>query len=258
MSRQYYSGFRRVKYGSRNYGYTFDRRRRGPREIDPLAVTILAILIAIWGIYEFIIKPAVAWMKDHWIAITVTIVIIVIIIIFSFYISWKDKRKEEQSMKRKGLVRYVTRHGKELWVRDWQIEQLKLRDEEDAEKEKVFNQIVREIEEFKPARDELRNEYAYHLSLYHWLKRTFSQAGYEKQRGSSRPDIVINDIAIEIKGPTDHEALKTIADKCMRYAKHFPEGLIVVLFEVNVNRQLYEEWYSSLQEQWPHVKVIKK
>ena len=74
------------------------------------------------------------------------------------------------------------------------------------------------------------------------------EIGYEVQRGSSRPDIVVGDIAIEIKGPTDNQGLITIADKINRYSQHF-EHIIVVLFEVQIFERFYNEWYEGIMRQ---------
>lgn len=122
----------------------------------------------------------------------------------------------------------------------------------------MINRIIAEIEDFKPAREHLRLEYNYQLNLYGWLNKTFPTAKIEKQRGSSRPDIVIDDIAIEIKGPTKSRDLTTIADKCMRYGKKFPDELIIVLFEVETSNRFYEEWRDGIKEKYPQVKVIRK
>jgi hypothetical protein len=89
------------------------------------------------------------------------------------------------------------------------------------------------------------------------LSKTFPSARIEEQRGSSRPDIVIDNIAIEIKGPTKSQDLKTIADKCMRYGEHFPDGIIIVLFEVKVNDRYYKEWLEGIKKYFPQVEVIR-
>jgi hypothetical protein len=129
------------------------------------------------------------------------------------------------------------------------------------EKKALFEEVVKEIKEFTPAKEKLGNEYCYQLNLHGWLKRTFPSTVIEEQKGSSRPDIVIdNTIAIEIKGPTGVEELKTIADKVIRYAQHF-EGIIIVLFEVNVNEQYYQEWFNGIKKlkgSIPNIEVIKK
>lgn len=82
----------------------------------------------------------------------------------------------------------------------------------------MIDKLLEEIKRFKPPRSNL-SEWEYQLSLHSWLKQKFPDADIEKQRGSSRPDIVIGDnIAIELKGPTTRQGLITIADKINRYS----------------------------------------
>jgi hypothetical protein len=120
----------------------------------------------------------------------------------------------------------------------------------------LINQIVSEIENFKPSRG-YHDEFPYKIELIGYLKSKFPNADIEQQKGSSRPDIVVNDVAIELKGPTRTEQLKTIADKCMRYYQHF-KGLIIVLFEVEVNEPRYEEWKQGIKNTFPNVRIIRK
>jgi len=119
------------------------------------------------------------------------------------------------------------------------------------------NQVWQAIEEFKPAKEKLKHEYNYQLNLHGYLKAKFPSAVIEKPKGSSRPDIVIDDIAIEIKGPTRENELKTIADKCMRYPQHF-NNLIIVLFEVEVNQRRYDEWIRGMKRTFPQAIIIRK
>ncbi len=116
--------------------------------------------------------------------------------------------------------------------------------------------IVKTIEEFKPLRS-YKNEDRYRMELVGWLKAKGFNAYIEVQKGHSRPDIVIDNIAIEVKGPTDKEELKTIADKCVRYLHYFDQ-LIIVLFDVNVDEEYYREWYKGMQKQFPHVVILRK
>ena len=90
-----------------------------------------------------------------------------------------------------------------------------------------------------------------------YLKSKFSDADIEQQKGSSRPDIVIGDVAIEVKGPTKTRDLETVADKCMRYYQHFGE-LVVVLFEVEVSERRYGEWKRGMETTFPNVRIIRK
>ncbi len=123
----------------------------------------------------------------------------------------------------------------------------------------MIDKLLEEIKRFKPPRSNL-SEWEYQLSLHSWLKQKFPDADIEKQRGSSRPDIVIGDnIAIELKGPTTRRGLITIADKINRYSLHF-EYIIVVLFDLQVNtsEEFYKEWYNGITSKYSNVIIINK
>ena len=170
----------------------------------------------------------------------ITLIILFVLTIVAIIFRWEDAKK------------YFTVFVKE--VKKW-----KRAEKEKEDKKKLINRIIAEIDDFKPAREHLGLEYNYQLNLHGWLNKTFPTAKIEKQRGSSRPDIVIDDIAIEIKGPTKSRDLTTIADKCMRYGKKFPDGIIIALFEADhVNNRLYKEWVEAMKEQYSQVKVIRK
>src|SRR3989442_10770732 len=81
------------------------------------------------------------------------------------------------------------------------------------------------IEEFRPAK-KYDYEFPYQIELTGFLKaRLGGSITIEETRGRSRPDIVVDGtIAIEIKGPTSNHQLDTIADKAVRYGRHF-EGV---------------------------------
>ena len=123
-------------------------------------------------------------------------------------------------------------------------------------KRKLINQIIQNISHFKSFR-EYGEEFPYQIDLARYLKHYFHSTEIEVQRGSSRPDIVIDNIAIEIKGPTNNEDLRTLADKCMRYLQHFNK-LIIVLFEVCVTDEFYSDWEKILKKTFPEVILIKK
>lgn len=126
--------------------------------------------------------------------------------------------------------------------------------------DEAFREVFRSIGEFKPLKN-YRREYFYQSELAQWLKSRFPDTNIETQRGSSRPDIVVNGIAIEIKGPTGENELRTIADKCMRYSQHFKRGIIIVLFDVRVNSHWYDEWANGIKrthEHLAHIEIIRK
>ena len=134
-------------------------------------------------------------------------------------------------------------------------EQKKL--EEDANLGDELKEVAKYIREFKPFGDHLR-EYQFQVQLAQYLKSRFPSTSIESQRGSSRPDIVVNGIAIEIKGPTGERELQTIADKLLRYPQRFPKGVIVTLFSINATSYRYEEWYKGIRKHHPNVEIIKK
>ncbi|MCX6818208.1 MAG: hypothetical protein NTU57_05120 [Candidatus Aenigmarchaeota archaeon] len=117
--------------------------------------------------------------------------------------------------------------------------------------------LANEISSFNPLKN-YDYELPYQVELAGFLKSKFPNLIIEKQRGSARPDIVIGGIAIEVKGPTADRDLGTIADKCLRYSKYFKQGIIVVLFNTNVNSYRYKDWLEGLKKTHPQVIVIKK
>ena len=121
-----------------------------------------------------------------------------------------------------------------------------------------LTELITVINEYRPIKP-FRSEDLYHTNLYTFLcEKIPGEIGFEQQRGSSRPDITVGDIAIEVKGPTDSQGLVTIADKINRYSQHF-EFLIVVLFEVEVYERFYQEWYEGIMNQYQRqVAIIRK
>ena len=112
-------------------------------------------------------------------------------------------------------------------------------------KKSDFDSIVQEIKSYVPPREKLKLEYNYQLGLHGYLSKTFPQARIEKSKGSSRPDIIIDNFAIEIKGPTRNSDLSTIADKVLRYKLHWKK-IIIVLFEIEVKARRYNEWKEGI------------
>ena len=248
------------------------RKRRRPyykksefnfSDLPPWEQLIIALVIFGAFIWVFVIQPFIEWVKQNIMAIVSIVSVIFILLVIGFILYWKYRKKKEaekrifeEKQKSKGLVKFVDRFGNEKWGKPGKIEKWRKEDEEAMKKEELINQIVETIKEFRPAR-RYRNEFPYQIELVGYLKSKFPYADIEQQKGSSRPDIVIGNVAIEVKGPTRTQDLKTIADKCMRYYQHF-EGLIVVLFEVDVYEPRYEEWKRGLKNTFPNVRVIRE
>jgi len=100
-------------------------------------------------------------------------------------------------------------------------------------------------------------ELYYRDTLASWLKPKYPDTKIEIPRGSTRPDIVVRGIAIEVKGPTSYRDLESIADKCLRYIQYYPNGLICVLFNISVSKSRYDDWLKGMEKIFPEVVVIK-
>ncbi len=143
-----------------------------------------------------------------------------------------------------------------------EIEQFKVEEEIKKMKEtgedfdEFFMEIVEVIRSFEPF-GRYQNELPYQIDLARWLQSKFPGTKIEESRGSTRPDITVKGIAIEVKGPTSHKDLVSISDKCMRYRLYF-KRLVVVLFDVQVNRIRYNDWLNGLKRTYPDVIVIRK
>jgi hypothetical protein len=158
------------------------------------------------------------------------------------------REKEEKisaAQKAKGLVKF-----KDKWVTPTEYKKL----EKEAYEQSFPSKVESEIKKFKPSRNWATEE-GYQGELQGWLRHQFPHSRVEIQKGKSRPDILIGDVAIEVKGPTGSAELASIADKCMRYGLHF-EHFIVVLFNLKVNHYMYQEWKEALKKQYPNVKLI--
>ncbi|GAB7016430.1 hypothetical protein [Methanogenium cariaci] len=129
-----------------------------------------------------------------------------------------------------------------------------------------FNEIVEKILQFRYNQNRRRKfsdnhelEEDYHNQLHQWLKSVYPNAINDtNQRGSSRPDIVIDDICIEIKGPTRKNDVRDIGQKLFRYRNHYDPRIIVVFFypEINLESQYFCEFITGVNRDLPEVVII--
>lgn len=113
-----------------------------------------------------------------------------------------------------------------------------------------LNKILAEIKSFKQLRNH-SSETQHHMEIAGFLKKTFPDLEIEQTSWNTRPDIVISNVAIEIKWPTTSSWLQTLADKIIRYLKHY-EYIIVILFNVEVSREDFLEWKTDIIENFSH------
>lgn len=108
------------------------------------------------------------------------------------------------------------------------------------------------IKNFKPLRNYNKEE-PYQIELAGFLKNNYPTLDIEKSIHYSRPDIVIDNIAIEIKWPTHMSWLKTLPDKINSYIQK-RDYLFIVLFNIDIvpdkekNIQIYEDKKREILE----------
>jgi len=261
------------------------RRKKYNDEIDPLAVLLILIIGGIYFAWKYIIKPIIDWIIYvgnqiiNWINQNTVIIIIVIlfaIILLAIWIRKRQHEKKQRDFKKqheeeqkhferrkyveeqtsKGLSKFSDRFGNEKWGSLEDIEEWKRRDEEEKMKESLLYKVSESIENFKPSR-RYKNEFGYHTELQGWLKAHFPSAKVEIQTGASRPDIIIDHIAIEVKGPTDSQALNTLTTKCLKYSKYYT-NIICVLFEPSFTDRNFQEIKEGIDRTFPNVSIIVK
>ena len=251
------------------------------RKTDQEASFIIFLLLIIGVILYFI----VTWIIQNWILVFSGIIIIGAIIGVYYFIKFQKEKQEkeeknkisverrglweqeqikltaerekfEAEQKEKGLIKFLDRDNNEKWGTPEEIEKWKKDDEESKIKDLLINRIVQSIQKFQPAR-KWPDEDSYHKELLGYLKGEYPDIKYEFQTGSSRPDLVIGNIAIEIKGPTDNSALDTLTTKCLKYSHYF-DHLIMVLFDPQFSERHFKEVESGIHQYFPHVVIIRK
>ena len=250
------------------------RRKKDEYEIDPAAAFVIFVIACICFAWTRIIKPIIDWIIDlinqviNLVTQNIDIIIIVILFAIILLAVWLRKRqhvKKQRDFERrkyveeqtaKGLVKFSDRFGKERWGSLEEIEEWKRRDEDEKMKESLLYRVSESIENFKPSR-RYRNEFGYHTELQGWLKAHFPSAKVEIQTGASRPDIIIDHIAIEVKGPTDSQALNTLTTKCLKYSKYYT-NIICVLFEPSFTDKNFKEIKEGIDRTFPNVSIIVK
>lgn len=125
--------------------------------------------------------------------------------------------------------------------------------EEKIENMPIFiRELENKIREFKPSQHYKEEKY-YQVELIGFLKNNYPNCKIEEYRDFKRPDIVIDNIAIEIKWPTHMSWLKTLPDKINSYIPTW-DYLFIVLFNIEVhpdkeqNMKIYLEKKNQIIE----------
>jgi len=199
-------------------------------------VFILFSCIILTGVLIFFF---IGWVIQNIIKIVIGFIFLMLIL---YWLIHKRRKKEDERRLEQMRINEMMERKR--------LEQLK------KEEKELINRVLRAIYSFKPFK-KYGIEILYQTELGGYLKHQFPSTKIETQSGSSRPDIIIDNIAIEVKAPTTSDSLKTIPDKCVRYHQHFSK-IIVIMFEIQVGDRLYNELREGLKVKFPEVTLIKK
>lgn len=175
-----------------------------------LALVVVIVFFGIYSFYNSIIKPNI---DEIILILKIFIPILVIIIWLITYYIFKRKKQKEQ--------------------------------ERTDSMPSLILEIEEKIRKFIPLRY-YNEEKMYQIELAWFLKSHYPDLDIEQARDYSRPDIVMWDIAIEIKWPTSMSWLKSLPDKINSYLPKW-EYLLIVLFNINIvddeveNIRIYKE-----------------
>lgn len=202
------------RYNKKRSNY-YKSKKQDEAETKLFALIIVIFMLWFYWIYTNYIKPNI---ENIILFLKIFIPIILIIIWFISYYIYKKKKKIEKSK-----------------IENFPNLVLELKD-------KIWN--------FKPLR-KYQNESPYQIELAWYLKNNYPNLDIEKSIDYSRPDIIIDNIAIEIKWPTNMQALKTIPDKINSYLPK-RDFLFIVLFNINIidndNEKNMDIYYEKKKE----------
>lgn len=120
----------------------------------------------------------------------------------------------------------------------------------------ALQEVTRVIEQFTPSTI-WNNEEGYQAELYSVLKQRFPDVSVDPRKDSTRPDILLRNIGIEVKGPTGAGELKILPDECLRYSPHY-KHLIFVLFNPEFTELFYKEITEGIGRNYHNVRIIRK
>ena len=219
------------------------------REAQTLGWIVVALLVLA------LVGAVVQWIAEHW--LPVLWVTALLAAGFVAYAVHRQRRRAawELAQRSRGFERFVDRFGHVQWVPASDVSRAQDEDAAARRQESFLSQVHAAVTRFEPSLWH-ESELPYHMELAGWLRPQFPATAVEHQQGSSRPDIVVGRVAIEVKGPTGQRELQTIADKCARYAQHF-EGPIVALYDVRVLPRMYQEWEAGIARTWPGARIVR-
>ena len=247
--------------------------KRSRRSFDRFFILMVMISVGGWLFWEYGIpfirgsikprisqgitaKPAVPAIDTQ--AIVHTIVTFLLWALFALVVVgliwglWKYRRKLFPASGSGGLVETITKlftGGETLCVNPKWTWNPKRMEGDSASK------LWPLMWKFKPKRRPIGIELPYHDELYNYLKKHFPQAEYEKPIGTIRVDIAIDNIAIEVKGPTENKDLESISKQALTRLNYY-ENVIFVLCEPKFTDKHFNEIEKAIKRELPKVGVI--
>ena len=189
------------------------------QEIDPIAWLIVLIIIFSYMTYTLFIKPNL----ENIILFLQIFISTIIIIAWVLYYYFNQKKKTIEQDRISKIPDFLLK-------------------------------LEKDIKSYKPYK-KFDKEEPYQIWLHWHLQHEYPELEVEKTIDYTRPDIIINDIAIEIKWPTKMSWLSTLPDKINKYLPK-RDYLFIVLFDINIvenktkeeNLMIYEEKKKEILE----------
>lgn len=175
------------------------------KKSDAKPTLILIGIVIVIIISAFAVQPVLAWVSENKGILLASLFAVVVVTVALFIWWWRERCKKQ---------------------------------------EEAFYRVVDTIKALKyyPT---FREERPYHSMVYGYLIGKGFDVKWEVGTGGSRPDLVVDGVAIEIKGPTDAMALQTLSHKVMKYSNHY-HFLVVVLFDCICSKYTLDETLVGL------------
>jgi len=122
-------------------------------------------------------------------------------------------------------------------------------------RDELFERVCKAIEKYEPPPRHSTIEIAYHWALFEYLRNKFpsNKVGLEtRTEDGARPDITIDHIAIEVKGPTGANDLDTLIAKCWKFSQHY-KNIIFVLFAPKYRPQKLDQVKAEIRKRYPEI-----
>jgi hypothetical protein len=201
----------------------------------------LLIISGLYLFYLYVVPPLLVWIIQNILAV---IVALICLSIATAVVLKRRRRRAEAGGRNNG--------SPTIFKFSWKPPDM---DNPDAYS-KLALAVYNSIEEFRPS-NSYDKEKPYHDELFSHLKKEFPQAEMEPMIQGGRPDIEIERIAVEVKGPTRNRDLDTLTSKVLIYGSKYT-FVFCILFKPEFSESRFQVLKEALQQRLPHCGVITK